>query len=138
MFDVLVSAVGLLLVVMLLVAGALLTWGYNFTNSNVRHQPAERAIVFPTAAELVLAHPGTEITPGMLPYLKPYAGQPLTTGAEAEIYADHFIAVHLSEMAYHGIYAKVSAAGLADPFNKTPGVVVILHRVRRSLEPSRR
>ena len=116
MFDVLVSAVGLLLVVTLLVAGALLAWGYNFTNSNVRHQLAEQAIVFPTAAELALAHAGTEITPGMLPYCRSRdAGQPLTTGAEAEIYADHFIAVHLSEMAYHGIYAKVSAAALADP-----------------------
>ncbi len=118
MFDILVSAVGLLLVVTLLVAGALLTWGYNFVNSNVHHQLAEQAIVFPSKAELALAHPGTEITPGMLPYLTPYAGQPLTSGAEAEIYADHFIAVHLSEMAYHGIYAKVSAASLADPSNK--------------------
>ena len=34
------------------------------------------------------------------------------------MWADHFIAVHLSEMPYGGVYAKVSAAALADPSNK--------------------
>jgi hypothetical protein len=53
----------------------------------------------------------------MIPYLEKYAGQPLTTGAQAEAYANHFIAVHLSEMPYNGVYAKVSAAAIADPKN---------------------
>ena len=53
----------------------------------------------------------------MIPYLEKYAGQQLLTGQQAEAYADHFIAVHLSEMPYGGVYAKISAASLASPKN---------------------
>jgi hypothetical protein len=118
MFDVLVSAGGLVMVVVLVVAGGLLMWGYSFTNNSVHSQLARQDIVFPTTAEFAQAKAGTEITPGMLPYLAKYAGQPLTTGAQAEAYADHFIAVHLSEMPLGGVYAKVSAASRANPTNK--------------------
>ena len=116
-FDVMASAGGLVMVVVLVVAGALLMWGYSFANSNVHNQLAQQDIVFPTRAEFAQAKPGTEITPGMLPYLLKYAGQPLTTGAQAEAYADHFIAVHLSEMPLGGVYSKVSAASRANPSN---------------------
>jgi len=51
----------------------------------------------------------------MKPYLLQYAGQQLVTGQQAEAYADHFIAVHLSEMHYGGVYSEVSAAAIADP-----------------------
>jgi hypothetical protein len=94
-------------------------WGYSFANSNVHNQLAQQDIVFPTRAEFAQAKPGTEITPGMLPYLLKYAGEPLTTGAQAEAYANHFIAVHLSEMPYGGVYAKVSNASRANPTNTT-------------------
>jgi len=117
MFDVLASAGGLLIVVMLLVAGGLLTWGYGFTSSSVHSQLARQDIVFPSRAAFAQAKAGTEVTPGMIPYLEKYAGQPLTTGAQAEAYADHFIAVHLSEMPYKGVYAAVSAASRANPTN---------------------
>jgi hypothetical protein len=117
MFDVLASAGGLLIVVMLLVAGGLLTWGYGFTSSSVHSQLARQDIVFPSRAAFAQAKAGTEVTPAMIPYLEKYAGQPLTTGAQAEAYADHFIAVHLSEMPYKGVYAAVSAASRANPTN---------------------
>ena len=117
MFDFLASAAGLLIVVMLLVAGSLLLWGNSFTRTSVHNQLAKQDIVFPTRAEFAQAKAGTEITPAMLPYLEKYAGQELTTGAQAEAYADHFIAVHLSEMPYGGVYAKVSAASRANPTN---------------------
>jgi hypothetical protein len=118
MFDVLASAGGLLMVVVLVVAGGLLMWGHSFTTNSVHNQLARQDIVFPTKAEFAQAKPGTEITPGMLPYLAKYAGQPLTTGAQAEAYADHFIAVHLSEMPLGGVYSKVSAASRANPTDK--------------------
>ena len=117
-FDVLASAGGLVMVVVLVVAGGLLMWGYSFTTNSVHNQLAQQDIVFPTRAEFAQAKAGTEITPGMLPYLLKYAGQPLTTGAQAEAYADHFIAVHLSEMPLGGVYASVSAASRANPTNK--------------------
>jgi hypothetical protein len=119
MFDFMASAIGAAMVVVLLVAGGLLMWGYSFANSNVHNQLAEQAIVFPTKAEFAHAKAGTEITPGMVPLLSQYAGQPLTTGAQAEAYANDFIARHLSEMPYGGIYSTVSAASRANPTNAT-------------------
>src|SRR5580693_6896072 len=116
-FDVLVSAGGAVIVVVLLVAGALSMWGHSVASSNVHNQLAQQQIFFPTKAAFAHAKPGTEITPGMIPYLEKYAGQQLLTGAQAEAWADHFIAVHLSEMPYGGTYAKVSAAALAQPNN---------------------
>jgi len=116
-FDVLASAVGAVIVVVLLVAGSLLLWGNNFATTNVHNQLAQQQIFFPPASAFAHAKAGTEITPGMKPYLLQYAGQQLTTGAQAEAYADHFIAVHLSEMPYGGVYSKVSAASLASPKN---------------------
>ena len=117
-FDYLASALGVVMVMVLLVAGGLLMWGHSFTTNSVHNQLAQQDIVFPTTAAFAAAKPGTEITPGMKPYLLKYAGQPLTTGAQAEAYADHFIAVHLSEMPYGGVYATVSAASRANPTNK--------------------
>jgi hypothetical protein len=114
-FDVLASAGGLVMVVVLVVAGGLLMWGYSFANSNVHSQLAQQDIVFPTKAAFAHAKAGTEITPAMIPTLEKYAGQPLTTGAQAEAYADDFISAHLAEMPYGGVYSLVSAASRATP-----------------------
>lgn len=116
-FDKLTSAGGIVAVVVLLVAGGLLTWGHSFVNSNVHSQLAQQQISFPPQA--AFAHPkaGTEITPSMIPSVSQYAGQRLLTGAQAKTYADNFIAVHLSEMPYGGLYSKISAAALANPKN---------------------
>ena len=110
-FDTLASLGGLLVVVMLLVAGGLAMWGYSFANTSVKTQLAQQQIVFPTLGDPALA------SPKIGPYLNQYAGQKLTTGAQAKAYADHFIAVHLSEMPYGGIYSQVSAASRANPTN---------------------
>ena len=116
-FDKLTSAGGIVAVVVLLVAGGLLTWGHSFVNSNVHTQLAQQQVYFPPQA--AFAHPkaGTEITPSMIPSVSQYAGQQLVTGPQAKAYADNFIAVHLSEMPYHGVYSKISAAALANPKN---------------------
>jgi hypothetical protein len=115
-FDTLLATGGVMLTIVLIVAGALLMWGHSFAESNVHSQLAHQEITFPTAAEL--AHPnGGEITASMQQYLGRYAGQPLTTGPQAKAYAEHFIAVHLSEMPYQGVYSKVSAASRAQPGN---------------------
>ena len=116
-FDLLASAGGAVVVVVLVVAGALLMWGASFANSSVHSQLAQQHIYFPPAAAFADAKPGTEITPGMKPYLLKYAGQELLSGNQAEAYADHFIAVHLSEMPYGGVYATISAKALANPGN---------------------
>ena len=114
-FDRLTSSVGVLMVVVLLVAGGLLLWGHSFVNSNVHSQLARQDITFPSKA--AFAHPkaGSEITAAMIPSVSKYAGQQLLTGPQAEAYADHFIAIHLSEMPYGGVYSKISAAAIASP-----------------------
>ena len=117
-FDTLLTFGGVVLTVVLIVAGALLLWGHDFAQSNVKSQLTQQQITFPTAAQL--AHPdGKEITPAMQKTLGQYAGQQLTTGAQAKAYADDFIAVHLSHMPYGGVYSKVSAAAQAQPNNAT-------------------
>ena len=117
LFDVLTSAGGVVAVVVLLIAGGLLTWGHSFANSNVHDQLAQQQIYFPPKA--AFAHPkaGTEITPSMIPSVSQYAGQQVLTGAQAQAYSNHFIAVHLSEMPYGGVYSKISAAAIAQPTN---------------------
>lgn len=116
-FDVLTSTGGLIGVVVLLVAGGLLTWGHSFVNSNVHSQLARQEITFPPKA--AFAHPkaGTGITQAMIPSVSQYAGQQLLTGAQAQAYADHFISVHLSEMPYGGVFSKIAAASIASPKN---------------------
>jgi hypothetical protein len=110
-FDILASIGGLVLVVTLVIAGGLATWGYNFASNDVHNQLSQQQIVFPAKGSPALA------SPLIGPYLDQYAGRKLTTGAQAEAYADHFIAVHLSEMPLGGVYSKVSAASIAAPNN---------------------
>src|SRR5215510_15426528 len=108
-FDIIVTAVGALLTVVLIVAGILLLWGYNFANNSVTEQLTEQQIFFPPAGSPALA------SPEIGPYLNQYAGQQLTTGAQAKAYADHFIGVHLKEVAGGKTYAQVSTAALQSP-----------------------
>lgn len=116
-FDILASVGGIAIVVALVVAGGLLTWGHSFVNSNVHDQLSQQQIYFPPKA--AFAHPkaGTEITTSMIPSVSQFAGQQLLTGEQAKVYANDFIAVHLAEMPYGGVYSKVSAAALANPKN---------------------
>jgi len=113
--DKLVSGTGALLVVLLLAAGGLLTWGASFDKSDVHNQLAQQEIYFPPASAFKTATKNNtgEIQARMIPYLEKYAGQELLTGAQAEAYANHFIAYHLAAMPYGGVYSKVSAAALA-------------------------
>jgi hypothetical protein len=111
-FDTLVSGAGLLIAVVLLIAGSLGFWAYSFANSQVHDQLAAQQIYFPAAGSAAIAGP-------QFTALQQYAGQQLTTGAQAEAYANHFIAVHLSEVAGGKTYSQVSALAQADPTNTT-------------------
>src|SRR5487761_525518 len=107
-FDKLLGWIGTGVGVALLVVGGLLLWGSAYVHNTVQGQLAAQQISFPPAA--AFAHPkvGSEITPSMIPSVSKYAGQQLLTGQQAEAYANDFIAVHLSEMPYHGVYATIS------------------------------
>jgi hypothetical protein len=113
-FDKLASVGGVVAVIVLVVAGALLLFGYSFANNYVHTQLAEQQITFPSAA--AFAHPdGQEITKSMTPTVSQYAGQRLLTGQQAEVYANDFINVHLGEIGGGKTYSELSAAAMALP-----------------------
>jgi len=109
-FDSLVSAAGLLLVVVLLAAGGLLTWTSTYINNEVHTQLAAQKITFPPANSPAVAAPEFQA-------MRQYGGQLMTTGAQAEVYADHFIANHLVKIGGGQTYAQLSAASIAAPTN---------------------
>jgi len=112
-FDKLMSLGGVVVTVALLVAGGLAFWGYNFANGRVHDQLAAQRIYFPPKGSEALADPRIGR------YLDQYAGQQLVTGAQAQAYADHFIAVHLTEVAGGKTYAEVSTLARANPEDAT-------------------
>jgi hypothetical protein len=105
--DALLTTGGLVLAAVLLVAGGLLTWGYTFVNNQVHDQLAAQKITMPSGEAIA--------EPTIKPYLSKYAGQPLTTGAQAEAYANHFIAVHLQGIGAGKTYSQLSAQAQANP-----------------------
>jgi hypothetical protein len=112
-FDALMVFAGLALTAILLVAGGLLSWGHTFVNNEVHSQLAAQKIVFPPASsDSIKSLPAADATA-----MKVYAGQTMTTGAQAQTYADHFIAVHLSEIGGGLTYSQLSAKAMADPTN---------------------
>ena len=109
-FDILVSATGLFLAVTLIVSGLLLTWAHNFIGNEVRTQLAAQQIVFP-------ANNSPAIKAPEFAAMHQYAGQLMTTGAQAEVYADHFIANHLKVIGGGLTYSQLSAKAIAQPNN---------------------
>jgi hypothetical protein len=110
-FDLLAGVGGLILAAVLLVAGGLLLWGHNFVDNQVSTQLTAQKIVFP-----VKSNPEFKaLPPADAAAMGQYAGQAMTTGDQAKVYADNFIAFHLSKMG--GTYSQLSAASLAQPNN---------------------
>ncbi len=109
-FDILLSVTGFVLAAVLLVAGGLLTYASTFVGNQVTTELTNQEIFFPPAGSDAIAGPE-------FAEMQQYAGQQLTTGAQAEVYANHFIAVHLAEIAGGQSYAEVSSAAMADPEN---------------------
>ena len=107
--DRLLSASGAVIALVLLLAGILLTWAYAYVHNQVTNQLTSEQIFFPAKDSDALS------SPEIGPYLEQYAGEQLTTGVQAEAWADHFIAVHLQEMTGGKTYAELSAAAQAAP-----------------------
>jgi len=98
--DKLISGTGLLLAAVLLVAGGLLTWAATFANNQVHDQLAMQGITMPAKAALE--------TKAQHKALDKYAGQQMTTGAQAKAFADHFILVHMNAAGGGKTYEEVS------------------------------
>ena len=106
-FDIIASTIGLGLAALLLVAGGLLTWAHSFVGTEVHDQLAAQKVFFPPKDAL------KELPPADRQAMSQYAGQQLTTGAQAETYADHFIRVHLKGIGGGKTYSQLSGQYLA-------------------------
>jgi hypothetical protein len=98
--DILFSAGGVLLAILLLVIGIVLTSNASFAKNYVHDQLAQQNITFKTADTLTAEEKKSAC-------LVQYAGQQLTTGKQAECYANDFIGLHLKSIAGGKTYADL-------------------------------
>lgn len=106
--DRLVSWLGIAVAAVLVVAGSLLLWGHNFVSGEVHNQLAAQQIYFPPASSPAVAGDGFAA-------MRQFGGQLMTTGEQAQVYADDFIAVHLREIGGGKTYAQLSTLAQANP-----------------------
>ncbi|HUC78980.1 MAG TPA: hypothetical protein VMQ58_01940 [Candidatus Saccharimonadales bacterium] len=102
---------GTAVIAVLLVIGGLAWHAYDFANSSVSTQLASQKIYFPVAGSPAI----TALPKANQIQMDKYAGEQLLNGAQAQVFANDFIAFHLSEVANGQTYAQVSAASLANP-----------------------
>ena len=107
--DVLLTAAGLVVVAVLLIAGGLLTWGHNFTTTRCVHSSR------PSRSSSRPREVPASTQPAVKPYLEKYAGQQLMTGPQAKAFADHYIAVHLKESDWRQDLLPAECRGQAAP-----------------------
>jgi uncharacterized membrane protein len=104
--DIIFSVGGVMLAVLLLVLGSVLKSNADFAKSYVHNQLAEQKISFTPADKL---SPEEQQAAGLLLY----AGQPLVTGKQAEVYANDYIALHLQAVNDGKTYAQTSTEARA-------------------------
>ena len=108
-FDKIVTTMGLGLTIFLFVAAALLNFGYSFADKNVKDALVAQKVHFPVAdSGAMMALPDADQKAMMK-----YAGQLLSNGEMANVYANHFIAVHMNAIAGGKVYEEVSGEYLA-------------------------
>jgi hypothetical protein len=123
--DRLVSVIGAVMGVALLAAAALLFYAHGYVHNQVADQLTQQQIAFPAAGTEGI----TSLPVADQAEIAQYAGQKMTTGAQAKAFADHYIKVHLSEVAGGQTYAQVSAQSQANPSDeKLAGQVQTLFR----------
>ena len=124
-FDVIASAVGLGLAILLMVGGGLLTWAHNYVSDEVHNQLAAQKVFFPPSSDPELKDPAFAA-------VRQYAGQQLLTGDQAEVYADHFIANHLKAIGGGKTYAELSGKyqGLTDKQKASPAGLALNGQVQ--------
>jgi len=102
---------GAAMTALLLVGGCLGWYGYHFATTMVTNELSSQKVFFPPKGSPALQALPAEDQAAM----NKYAGQQLVNGDQAKVYADHFIGVHLQEVAGGQTYSQVSAAAMANP-----------------------
>ena len=109
-FDKIVTIIGAGLTVFLFAVAALVNWGASFASDSVTSQLKAQEITMPAATG------NPDEAADVTAYFKAHGGKMMLTGKDAQMYADHFIAFHMSNMP---TYAEASAAARsATPENK--------------------
>ena len=109
--DRLVSYIGAVMGVALLVASGLLFYAHSYVHGQVNDQLREQQITFPAAGTKSI----TSLPTADQAEITKYAGQALVNGDQAKAFADHYIKVHLAEVADGQTYSQVSAKAQANP-----------------------
>ncbi|GAB3623085.1 hypothetical protein GCM10027418_11670 [Mariniluteicoccus endophyticus] len=112
--DKLISYVGLALAALLLVAGGLLAWASSFVNQQVHDQLSQQKITMPSGAALD-ALPAADKAK-----LEKFAGQEMSTGAQAKAFADNYILVHMNKSSNGKTYEEVSGEYMKMQDKTTP------------------
>jgi hypothetical protein len=104
-----------------------LYWGSSFVNGMVHDQLVAQKIYFPPTSQI---KPGGALDPAVFPAeIRNYAGQQVDTGDKARVYANDFIAIHLTKVAGGLTYSQASAQSQANPQDaKLAGQVQTLFR----------
>jgi len=114
--DYTLATLGVVMAVVLAIGGGLLLYAAHFTNTTISDQLSAQHIQFPPADQVPAAEYGDTING--------YAGQDVTTGAQAKAYSD-MIAIHLTKVAGGKTYSQVSDEWIAsnsDPTKRDPAL----------------
>ena len=114
-FDKIASVIGLLLAGFLIVIGGILQYGGNFATDQVAAQLEPQAITIPAE------NGDPKVTDDVKKFFAENGEKVMTTGKQAQMYADHYIGFHMSEMptyaAASGANRAAAGALAADPTN---------------------
>jgi hypothetical protein len=103
-FDKIASVIGLLLAGFLIVIGGILQFGGNFATDQVAVQLEPQAITIPAE------NGDPKVSDDVKKFFADNGGKVMTTGKQAQMYADHYIGFHMAEMP---TYAAASGANRA-------------------------
>ena len=114
-FDKIVSVIGLLLAGFLIVIGGILQYGGNFATDQVATQLKPQAITIPAE------NGDPKVSAEVKKFFADNGEKVMTTGKQAQMYADHYIGFHMAEMptyaAASGANRAAAGALAADPTN---------------------
>jgi len=107
-FDKIVTAVGFGLAVFLLIAAGLLNWGANFASGAVSSQLKAQEITFPAATG------NPDESADVTKFFADNGDKVLADAKQAQMYADNYLAFHLSKMPTYAAASNANrAAGAA-------------------------
>jgi hypothetical protein len=107
-FDKIVTYIGAGLTIFLFAVAALVNWGATFASDSVTSQLAAQEITMP--ASTGNADESADVTE----YFKSHGGKLMTSGKDAQMYADHFIGFHMSHMPTYNEATALARAASPD------------------------